>query len=217
MLLQGMLWEYKGNIDPTSYIKFRGSELQMYCSSLVLGKETWAVARGWIRSRVESVVSLCGFWIFSHLLALWCEVAPRLSSWQCADIPESAMPFVWGLLSGQELADTGFSTWVAQLLVAVGLCLEWKPGFFFVGMERMDNGKATYLSHPLYLTDCPHVWYDKAWDPTPVLELRWQHVRELPKFLFSGPAGPRQQLGTSRIGWTWASQYKTPINLLQSI
>lgn len=53
------------------------------------------------------------------------------------------------VVPGQKLADTGISTRVAQLLVAAGPCLVLKPGIFFVVMERMDNGKARYLSHTL--------------------------------------------------------------------
>lgn len=44
-----MLLKHTGNIDPASYIRFRGKESLVCFCSLALGSETRAVAWGWIR------------------------------------------------------------------------------------------------------------------------------------------------------------------------
>lgn len=64
MLLQGMPLEYKGDIDPASYIKCRCQESQGYCSIWVLGNENRAIITLLLRaesSPEESAGSLCEF------------------------------------------------------------------------------------------------------------------------------------------------------------
>lgn len=105
------------------------------------------------RSRVESVMSLCGFQvslcrfqISSHLLALWCDSVTR--GCHCSSVQTSLdeQCLSSGAVSGQKLADIGLS--MSGPAPSDGCTLP-RTRNFFVGLERMDDGKDGCLSHTL--------------------------------------------------------------------
>lgn len=84
MLLQEMPWEYKWNMDPPSYIKFRGWKSVLLQFGTGEGHLSCCLGL----NQTHSGVCDAPVWIsdFQVLLALWCEVTSVTRGCHCSSV-----------------------------------------------------------------------------------------------------------------------------------
>lgn len=207
-----MTWEYKGNTHPTSYIKFRGWESQVHCK-FGTGKGHLSCFLGLNQTKsgvcdVPVYISDVPVWILDPGWSLWCPCVdfrcpcvdfrfPAISSlcgviqWLEVDIvavcrhPWMSNASHLGLSLGRNWL-TLACPWVAQLLLMAGPCLEL--GIFFVGLERMDDGKDGCLSHTLLPYGLPTGGMTWAGLADPYGSLQTQHTLWFYDLEFEPPA-----------------------------